>query len=67
MRPNGSHLSRSSRSHNMLKPLLDVLEGIIYENDCLIFEIYARKLILSAQAVAVPDSVTKVDVTITPN
>jgi Holliday junction resolvase RusA-like endonuclease len=52
---------------NMLKPFLDVLEGIIYENDCLIFEIYARKLILSAQAVAVPDSVTKVDVTITPN
>jgi Holliday junction resolvase RusA-like endonuclease len=52
---------------NMLKPFLDVLEGIIYENDCLIFEIYERKLILSAQAVAVPDSFTKVDVTITPN
>jgi hypothetical protein len=41
----------------MLKPFLDVLEGIIYENDCLIFEIYERKLILNAQAVAVPDSV----------
>jgi hypothetical protein len=41
-------------------------EGIIYENDRLIFEIYARKLILTAHAVAVPDSVTKVDVTITP-
>jgi Holliday junction resolvase RusA-like endonuclease len=51
---------------NMLKPFLDVLEGIIYENDRLIFEIYARKLILTAHAVAVPDSVTKVDVTITP-
>jgi Holliday junction resolvase RusA-like endonuclease len=51
---------------NMLKPLLDILEGIIYENDDVIYEIYTRKIILSGQAVAVPDGAAKVDVIITP-
>jgi Holliday junction resolvase RusA-like endonuclease len=52
---------------NMMKPILDVLEGIIYENDRLIYEISGRKLILNAQPVAVADNLTMVDVNITPN
>jgi Holliday junction resolvase RusA-like endonuclease len=51
---------------NMLKPFLDVLQGIIYENDNLIFEIYARKKVILRGQAAVPDSVAKVDVIITP-
>ena len=51
---------------NMLKPILDILEGIIYENDNLIFEIDARKVILSGQAIAVPADAPKVDIVIKP-
>jgi Holliday junction resolvase RusA-like endonuclease len=51
---------------NMLKPFLDVLEGIVYENDCVIIDIHARKVIMGTQAVAVPAGGAQVDVTITP-
>lgn len=46
---------------NMLKPLLDVLQGIVYVNDSLIFEIHAQKHIMTAVA---PDSSARVDITI---
>jgi Holliday junction resolvase RusA-like endonuclease len=48
---------------NMLKPFLDVLEGIVYDNDSVIFEIHAQKNIMTAVA---PDSSARVDVTISP-
>jgi Holliday junction resolvase RusA-like endonuclease len=53
---------------NMLKPFLDVLQGIVYENDSLIFEIHAKKDIISTQAVAAGASASsaRVDVTISP-
>jgi Holliday junction resolvase RusA-like endonuclease len=49
---------------NMLKPFLDVLQGIVYENDSVIFEIDAQKDILTAVA---PDNSAMVDVTISPS